>query len=84
MKVSDEMVELMCHAYNDAVSQHAFAPWDGMRAALEAALTGCHVVRGQPHQIRSPNGGVRKVARIGANLPSNLIGKRVALVPLDD
>lgn len=80
MKVSDEMVELMCHAYNDAVSQHAFAPWDGMRAALEYVLAGQPV--GTVSNTRS-NGAPDTVC-LKESLDAEWWGKRVALVPLDD
>ena len=87
MRVSDEMAEMverMCHAYNDAVPQHDSAQLDGMRAALEAALDGCKIVKPREYQVRQYNGGLRKSARIHSALPVRMKDKRFALVPVED
>ncbi len=78
MKVSDEMVERMCHAYHDAVSRNASAPWNGMRAAIEAALQGCETKTWEVGPFGLP------AALYVLSSDGSLIGKRVALVPLDD
>ena len=92
MKVSDEMVERAARAlWMRATSD----PWDGAsekfrehylkdaRAALETALEGCKIVKAQKYQFRGYN-GLRKSARIRAALNASMVGKRVALVPLDE
>ena len=82
MRVSDEMVERMCHAYNDAVPQHNSAQLDGMRAALEAAMEGLTII--VPQRFSIPRMGILEVNCHSYDIPEALNGKRVALVPLDD
>ena len=79
MRVSDEMAEMverMCHAYNDAVPQHDSAQLDGMRAALEYVLGERPVVEIK----RSAQGPFVPFTP----LPKGYASKRVALVPVDD
>jgi hypothetical protein len=74
MKLPSEMVVRACVAYNVVVIRHDPAQMAGMRAALEAVLSECPVVK-----VR---GRVGESAMI--NVSHSMVGKRVALVVLDD
>jgi len=75
MKLPIEMVVRACVAYNVVVIRDAPAQIAGMRAALEAALTDC------PREwVSSTINGLRGIVITDVEL----IGKRVALVVLDD
>ena len=92
MKVSDEMVE---RADRELWMRATSDPWDGAsekfktsyrkdaHLAIEAALDGCKIVKPRKYQFRGYN-GLRKSARIHSALPVSMVGKRVALVLLDD
>ena len=75
MRVSDEMVEMAASAYWNALPDglQAAPNRDALRAALEAALEECEqrVVFGSP--------GCGEIVCDRA-----LVGKRVALVPVDE
>jgi putative transposon-encoded protein len=74
MKLPFEMVVRACVAYNVVVIRHDPAQMAGMRAALEAVLSECAVVK-----VR---GRVGEPAMI--NVSHSMVGKRVPLVVLDD
>ena len=75
MKLPSEMVVRACVAYNVVVIRHDPAQMAGMRAALEAVLEGCP----EEHVAETDDGELGVIIT-----EADMIGKRVALVVLDD